>query len=483
MDLWARYHYKSTIVTFAGSIQEIVRDPDITIGIFAATKMIAKPFLGQIMEELESNTWLQTIYPDVLWSKPRQEAPSWSAQDGITVKRSSNPKEATVEAHGLVAGMPTGKHYRLLIYDDLVVQDMVSNPEMISKVTQRWELSDNLGVGAGTRKWHVGTRYSYGDTYGQVMDRGILTPRLFPATDNGKLDGEPVFLDAAHWEKVKLTQQSTIAAQMLQNPLAGSETMFPVKHFRPFEIRPATLHVAILGDPSKGRSATSDRTAIAVVGLDAAGNKFLIDGYCHRMTLSQRWQALRDLWKKWTRTPGVQQVKVGWESYGLQVDTEHFQDAMQREGVYFPIEELNWTRDGGESKEHRVGRLEPDHREGRLWLPLRVYDRLGKREALWRHDADRTRILYPPAIGPTKLEQEFVANGAGFRVQRPIRQKDQDGEVYDVTVRLIDEMRLFPFAPYDDLVDALSRIYDIDLKPPSPSEKERYDRFNSELVE
>lgn len=483
LDLWARYHYKSTFITFAGIIQEIIRDPEVTFGIFSATKAIARPFLAQIKEELENNDRLKEIFPDVLYTDPASESPSWSVTSGITVRRRSNPKECTVEAYGLETGMPTGKHFKVLVYDDLVTEDLVGTPERIAKITRRWELSDNLGVGPGTRKWHAGTRYHYADTYGQIIKRGILRVRLYPATVDGTMTGQPVFMTPEHWEQVKTTQVSTAPAQMLQNPLAGSEITFPVKYFRGFEIRPGTVNIAIMGDPSKGRSATSDRTAIAVVAIDAQGNRFLVDGFCHRMTLSQRWNALKWLWTKWQKAPGVQNVKVGWEQYGLATDIEYFKEQGQREGVFFPIAELNWVREGNQSKKDRVERLQPDHQNGRLWIPLNVWDATTKQASLWTHNADQSDILYLPKRGRTGIEQSFIENGMQWRVQPAIVQKTGDGQIYDLTVALIEEMRLFPFAAHDDLVDAVSRLYDLEVLPPSPSEADKVAKLNAALQE
>jgi hypothetical protein len=74
IDLWARFHYKSTIITFAGAIQEVMCDPEITIAIFSVTKPIAQAFLIQIKEEFERNEKLKEVYRDVLHAFPRQNS-------------------------------------------------------------------------------------------------------------------------------------------------------------------------------------------------------------------------------------------------------------------------------------------------------------------------------------------------------------------------------------------------------------------------
>src|SRR6202045_5030896 len=48
IDLWARGHGKTSIITVAGTIQQVVCDPEITIAIFSATKPLAQEILGQI---------------------------------------------------------------------------------------------------------------------------------------------------------------------------------------------------------------------------------------------------------------------------------------------------------------------------------------------------------------------------------------------------------------------------------------------------
>ncbi len=466
LDLWARFHYKSTIITFAGIIQELIRDPEIRIAIFSATQKIAGKFLKQIKEELQQNSRLVDIYPDVFFYKPKSESTQWS-DVGINVKRKGRPKENSVSAFGLVDGMPIGSHFPLMVFDDLVTIELVSNQDIREKVTERWELSDSLGVENGTRKWHAGTRYDFADTYGTLLERQVLKPRIHAATDNGLLGGNPVLMTPEAWETLKLNQPSTVGAQMLLNPIAGKMATFKMDWLRYFNVLPATLNIYIMGDPSKGRTKESDHTAIAVIAIDSLGNKYLVDGMSHHMTLSERWVNLKRLHLKWDTMPGVQMVTVGWEQYGLVTDIEHFQSRMVDEKYSFAITELGWVREGRQSKEDRVQRLQPDFLQSKFYLPEIVWHEVNKGggRAVWQIDLIKNEIQYRPLLNDLKQQRDIKNSGQAWRAQGAILQKNEDGELYDLTRLFINQYLFFPRSKLRDLIDAVSRVYDLDPVP------------------
>jgi phage terminase large subunit-like protein len=437
LDLWSREHYKSTVITFALTIQDILRNPEITIGIFSHTRPIAKAFLAQIKREFEQNEPLKEMFSDVLWSNPQRDAPKWSEDDGIIVRRQGNPKEATLEAWGLVDGQPTGRHFWGRIYDDAVTRESVGTPDQIKKTTGAFELSDNLGAIGGWFRM-IGTRYSFADTYHTLMERGVVKKRIYPATDNGMPDGTPVLWSPEIWAQKKIAQgPSTTACQLLQNPAAGNEAMFKREWLRFLDIRPSTLNVYIVCDPASSKKKNSDRTAMAVVGLDAAGNRYLLDGFCHKMSLAERWAAFRGLRIVWSRAPGVQSVTMGYEKYGMQSDLEYFHEKMRVEKNEWEILELNWTRDGTNSKVDRVQRLQPYFAAARYYLP-------------------------DPVKTETTNQRKVREQGQGYRVFSPIRRRDHEGNAYSLVQMLLDEYLYFPFSVHDDLLDAMSRVEDME---------------------
>lgn len=703
LDLWSREHYKSTWITFAGSIQEILNNPNITIGIFSHTRPISKSFLGQIKQELENNTYLKRIYKDILHENPKKDATKWSLDSGICVKRTSNAKEMTVEAHGLVDGQPTGMHFDLLIFDDVVTLASVNTAEMIKKTTDAWDLAQNLGNTKNFRSWHIGTRYNLADSYDEIIKRGAAIPRIYPATDDGTPDGNPVFLSVEAWEKkkrdsspytiaclaagtrimmsdwsqkpienirigdevvgvtpgsggkngsrVKLSKTKILAVgcrkskiyeytlesgkkilstddhkwwtgrplndsthkqynilgfgyrelsglcrvvdpdsglnlsddqkytaawlggmfdgegstsnksgssyvhitqcpnhnplvcqalrdaltklgfdweeykrkdgksasifryrggraenfrflqmcnpvkrnriaktmygsrigyqgsrdklvniryvgeglvyslttgtgnyiaegciskncQQLQNPIAGSEQEMKPEWIRTYEVRPYTLNVYILGDYAGSRKSTgSSKTAIVAIGVDAALNKYLIDGACHKMDLNERWKLIKKLRNKWVKAPGVQTVKIGYERFGAQSDIQHFETMMEIESCHFPIEEVNYPRDGVFDKDNRIRRLIPDFQNWRFFLP---------------YEGDMT-----------SLQRETINAGQDYLISKPIKAIDETKKVYNLCKWLLEnEYIYFPHTTQKDLLDAMSRLYDLDPQAP-----------------
>jgi hypothetical protein len=444
IDLWGREHYKSTIITFGGVIQEILNDPEITVGIFSHSLGISSEFLKQIKNELENNETLKWAFPDILYSNPAKESPQWSISSGIVVKRKANPKEATVEASGVVEGQPIGKHYALRVYDDVVVPESVSTPEQIAKTTAGYSMSQSLGK-IGGRKWIIGTRYNYADTYQWILDRGAAQPRIFAATADGKPDGDPVFFTANEWRLRRINNSdSDIACQYLQDPLSGKNRMFDVQDLQVYEIRPETLNVYIMCDPAKSKNVGSDSTAIAVVGVDMNMNKYLLDGFNHKMDLQERWQRFREMYIKWKRATGVRYVKMGYESFSAQADLDYFEERMKSEGPRFSIELLAWPREGGGSKIDRVQRLGPDMKQHKIFLPYPT-------------DPDKL----------TKNQRLMIERGYDYRVSRSIKRKNEDGQTYDLSQHLETQTHFFPFGGKKDLIDVLSRIYDMDPRPPA----------------
>lgn len=435
LDLWARGHYKSTIITFAKTLQDILashgEDPlptwqgfEPTFGIFSHTRPIAKAFLRQVKFECETNRVLKELFPDILWNNPKGAAPKWSEDDGLVFKRNTNPKEATLEAWGLVDGQPTGKHFQVLLYDDIVTRESVTNPDMIRKTTESLALSYNLGD-AEPRKRFIGTRYHFSDTYREVMVRKTAIPRLHPATLDGSLTGEPVLLTRPQLEeKIRSMGPYVASAQLMQNPIADSRQSIKREWILHTEIgEPASwkgANIALLVDPANDKKTSSDFTAMAIVARNADNNLYLLDAIRDRFTLAERCQAAIQLHRKWKPR------WVGWEKYGKDADISHLKEMQARLNYRFEVTEVG----GKLAKTDRINRLIPYLAEGRLYLPI----------DLWR-------TLH-------------------------------DNRTVDLVQTLIEEEMLpWPVPVHDDLLDAISRIEDLTVPWPRVAELASRDRY------
>ena len=405
IDLWAREHFKSTIITFALTIQDVLNDPEVTVGIFSFNRPTAKAFLRQIKGEFERNDHLKALFTDILWADPENDAPKWSEDDGLIVKRQGNPKESTIEAWGLVDAQPTSKHYKIMVYDDVVTKDSVGTPEMIRKVTGSWEASRNL-TSEGGKTRYIGTRWAHNDTYRDIMLRGAAIARIYGGTHDGTETGEP-FL----WTRERMAEKRreqgpyTFACQILQNPTADKKQGFKREWLRYYNSCSSdAMNTYLLCDPANAKKKESDYTSMGVIGLGPDNNYYLLDGIRDRLNLTERWQALSELHRRW-KPKGV-----GYEQYGMQSDIQHFESKMEDETYRFEITPLG----GKLAKPDRIRKLVPIFENGRFWLP----------ESLFKTDYEDR----PVDIIQSFVEEEYVAFPVGLHE-----------DFFDMLARIEDE--------------------------------------------
>lgn len=407
--LVARGHLKSLTITCAKSIQELICDPEKSIAIMSYNEKTARAFLRQIKHILETNDGLKSLYPDIFWEKPKSQASMWNELSGLNVRRKTTRKEPSVYSFGLVDSQLTGMHSDILVYDDVIIQDSVTSPYMINKTTRAWELSANLGMmESPTKKRYCGTRYHYADTYGVMIERGIKHV-VIAATDDGTMSGNPIYMSMSTLEGMIRDQGSyTFTCQMLLKPVADGEAKFnieDIQYYDSAEEVPVLLNKYILVDPANTTKASSDFTAMLVMGYDAGGDVWLVDGIHDKINLGRRWNCLQDLHELHKVT------MVGYESYGLQADVDYFNMEIMRTRCRFPaIRRVS----GVDSKSDRILRLVPIVEQRRLHVP---------------------RTL--------------------------IKKSYKTGEEYDITGIIVSQFEDFPFGKHDDAIDCVSRIYDV----------------------
>lgn len=409
VDLWAREHFKSTIITQNGIIGDILNDPEGCTCLFSFNRPSAKRLASPIIRELETNVLLKELFPDILWQDPRKEAPKWNQDEGYICRRRFNPPTPTLMVSGLVDGQPTGMHFKYLRYDDAETVDTVRSPEMLDKAEEALRLSYNIGItGIGRRSW-VGTIYTFNDLYLRGINDGTMKPRIYAATKDGKFDGEPRL-----WTReqlaAKIREYGTYVAscQLFLNPVADSGQSFRrewIQYWGASHYNSLNRYITV--DPANSKKADSDWTVFTVHGLGADKNYYVIKRIRDRLGLQERANVLFRLHQEY------RPIGVGYEQYGLQADISYIQEQMDIRNYRFGITPLG----GKLSKIERVKRLMPLYETGRVYLPAsEPYEQ--------RYDAkivDLQRIYE---------DDEFVA---------------------------------FPYPVHDDMLDCQARILDTEL--------------------
>jgi len=276
MDLWARFHYKSSIITKGLTIQRIFRDPEKCTAIFSHTRPTAKKHFRGIKLLLEGSEMLKSWFPDVLYKNPTTEASKWSEDDGIIVKRKALIRsEATVEAWGMIEGMPTGAHFDYLMFDDVETDETVQNPQIVETINRRFDLARNLKTENGIFSV-VGTPYSHMGTYipylaekKGVDDKPYMKIRRHAVMDEA---GEPVLLTKEAVAELKATTSAYVfSCQQMVDPTPTSERTFNPDNLQAIEDKmiPQNSYSFMIIDPAgDGKDKRADSWAMGVFHVE-----------------------------------------------------------------------------------------------------------------------------------------------------------------------------------------------------------------------
>jgi predicted phage terminase large subunit-like protein len=237
-----------------------------------------------------------------------------------------------------------------------------------------------------------------------MQDNSLLTPRL-PRESLDEL-------------RIEL-QDAAYAGQYLQEPvpLGGGEFKAERLQYYKTERKGNTGNFYILCDPAGGdelkkkKKKTSDYSTFMVIELGNDNNYYLVDAVRDRLNPTERVDTLFALHRKWNGLTG-KPPKVGYEKYGMMTDTHYIKVKQDEENYRFPVIELG----GKMMKEERIRRMLPDIERNRWWFPENLVRR------------------------------------------------DTEGRSFDLIKELVDgEMLSFPKARFDDMLDAISRVYDEEL--------------------
>lgn len=366
--LWSREHYKSTIITTARTVQRLLRNPERRFGIFSYAKDPAKKLLRPIKNLFESSQILKDCFRDVLYQNPEGESPKWSEGDGIVVRREGFYKESSVEAHGLLEGMPTGSHFTDLVYDDIETEDLVNTPEMMEKTKRAYEASKFLGsegscqvVSGTTYHWNGPLQYIKQKTYSD--GKKMFQVSFQPCCENGDPNGKSVLLSEEKIREWK-TDSRSFNSQGLLNPTPITDIKLNPELLKIIRTKflPEKLYKFMVVDSAgdKGKRAdgrTPDAWAFGVIGVEpyldnlGVSNIYILDLEIGVMSEPVALKKIVDMYMRHGRI-----MKLGVEKVALSTAETHISNALRMRGRLVTIdnEMLQVLSPAGRSKQKRI---------------------------------------------------------------------------------------------------------------------------------
>lgn len=157
-----RNHLKSTVVTVVWVIQQILNNFNIRVCINNAKYDTAREFVGTIQNHLDTNSKLEKIFGNFKAART-----PWN-RDSFTIAQRELPRAQPTVMAASIDSILNGKHFDLIINDDLVEPNNVRTKEQIDKVIDFHKDCFNQ-IDKGGTIIDIGTRWAAQDLYGNIL--------------------------------------------------------------------------------------------------------------------------------------------------------------------------------------------------------------------------------------------------------------------------------------------------------------------------
>ncbi len=401
--LLPRDHMKSAIVAYLCA-WEITKNPAIRILYISSTSKLAIKQLRMIKDILDSKIY-KRYWPEML--NPTEAARSKWTETEFNVdhplRQAEGIRDATVFTAGLTTSV-TGFHCDLAILDDVVVQENAYTEEGREKVKTQYSLLASI-EGTDAREIVAGTRYDPNDLYHemqsmeveildeqgnivstrpvyevferQVEDRGDGTGEyLWPRSQrsDGKWFGFNQTILAV--KKAQYLDKTQFYAQYYNDPNKYDASNIVRDRFQYFDrsqvvqrmgkwyVRGELVNLAAAMDMAFSTERRSDYCVICVIGMNAAGDIFVLDLYRFQTDkLSEMFAQIRDSYLKW----GFKRLVIESGSAQKAIVKELKDQYLRPSSLAFSIDEKTHTRADGTKEERIAARLQPRYENMAIW--------------------------------------------------------------------------------------------------------------------
>lgn len=357
--LLPRGAFKSTVITVGYAMWKLMNNPNERILISSETYAQSKTFLSAIKSHIEENDTFKAIYGD------QKKADSVWRQEEITVAgRTKVAREASISVSG-VGQTRVGMHYDTIILDDVVSNNNINTPEQIKKIIDHYRLLLSI-LDPGKELIIVGTRYSFADLYGHILEeeKDTFATLIRACYDqDGKLYF-PSRLTKSFLEAQRKSQgASHFANQYLNLPVDTDSAIFRTDWLRYFREPPRDLNMFLLIDPASTENKHSDFTGINIVGVDPENNMFVIESINNKSSIGDMVKLVFEKVEEYNiHKSGCVALEINANQNTFQYI---FAEEMNKRNFFFPITELkpNSLR----SKAARIKALQPWFENGKVY--------------------------------------------------------------------------------------------------------------------